>query len=72
MTKLTISVKEGKLIQLINYLNKLDYVKVDEPLPPIYSNHKKIVDEELQYLEKKGSKTVSLKEFKKNAKKHLK
>ena len=37
MAKLTINVKQSKLKQLLVYLNELDYVTVEEPLPSYYS-----------------------------------
>ncbi len=37
MAKLTLNVKPSKLKQLLVYLNELDYVTVEEPLPSYYS-----------------------------------
>ncbi len=51
MTKLTISVKESKVKQLIKYLNQLDYVKVEDETEEdfvIPEWHKKIVAKRLK------------------------
>lgn len=51
MTKLTITVKENKLKQLLNYLNQLDYVKVENQEKDdldIPDWHKKIVAKRLK------------------------
>lgn len=38
MAKVTLNVKKNKLKELMKYLNQLDYVTVEEPVPPIYSS----------------------------------
>ncbi len=69
MARITLTVKDSKTQFLIELLNNFNFVKIEDELSVA---HKKIIDEELDFIKKSPKKLVSLSKFKKNAKKHLK
>lgn len=69
MARITLTVKDSKAQFLIELLNNFNFVKIEDELSV---THKKIIDEELDSIKKNPKKMVSLSNFKKNAKKHLK
>lgn len=69
MARITLTVKDSKAQFLIELLNNFNFVKIEDELSV---THKKIIDEELEFIKKNPKKLVSLNQFKKNAKKHLK
>lgn len=72
MTKITVSVNESKAHFFMELLRSLNFVKVEETKTSAISPaHKKVIDQELEHLKKHPRKTVSLKQFKKNAEKYL-
>jgi hypothetical protein len=72
MNRITISVKESKTQFILELLKNFNFVTLEEETQSISKAHKKIIDEELDFLKKNPTKTISLSSFKKNAKKHLK
>jgi len=80
MARYTLIIPESKTEQVLAYLKSLRGVKVEEAFDQneeqeddivIHEWQKKILDEELEFIENHPDKTISLKDFKAVAKKHL-